>query len=232
MVETIYLAVALIGFLHGLEPGHGWPIAMVYAARYPDATRRAFVSGSIISMAHLVSSVAVVAVYIILRTIFLFSIPYVNVLAGVGLAILGLKFLLERPKGTVEESHGHVHDFKIRGKHLHLHQHPDVGSHNHIHEHSEKFLSLAAIAGFALVLGFAHEEEFALLALVVAGVDPLIMMLLYAGAVTTALTGISVVSVKAYSKFEARLKKYEGLLPKVSGIVLLITAMTFLLGLR
>src|SRR6266516_2782899 len=142
------------------------------------------------------------------------------------------KVPFERPKGTVEESHGHVHDFKIRGKHLHLHQHPDVGSHNHIHEHSEKFLSLAAIAGFALVLGFAHEEEFALLALVVAGIDPLIMMLLYAGAVTAALTGISVVSVKAYSKFEARLKKYEGLLPKVSGIVLLITAMTFLLGLR
>jgi len=94
------------------------------------------------------------------------------------------------------------------------------------------FLSLASIAGFALILGFAHEEEFALLALAVGGVDPLILMLTYAFAVMAALIGISVVSVIAYSQVRSQLKKYEYLIPKVSGLILLLTAATFLLGLR
>ena len=33
MVEVAFLAVTLIGLLHGIEPGHGWPVAMLYATR-------------------------------------------------------------------------------------------------------------------------------------------------------------------------------------------------------
>ena len=91
---------------------------------------------------------------------------------------------------------------------------------------------MASIAGFALILGFAHEEEFALLALAVGGVDPLILMLTYALAVMAALIGISVLSVIAYSQVESRFKKHEHLIPKVSGLILLLTAATFFLGLR
>ena len=83
-----------------------------------------------------------------------------------------------------------------------------------------------------MILGFAHEEEFALLALAVGGVDPLILMVTYALAVMAALIGISVFSVIAYSQVQSRLEKYEYLIPKVTGLILLLTAATFLLGLR
>jgi len=57
-------------------------------------------------------------------------------------------------------------------------------------------------------------------------------MLTYAFAVMAALIGISVVSVIAYSQVQSRLKKYEYLIPKVTGLILLLTAATFFLGLR
>jgi len=57
-------------------------------------------------------------------------------------------------------------------------------------------------------------------------------MLTYAFAVMAALISISVVSVIAYSQVQSRLKKYEYLIPKVTGLILLLTAATFFLGLR
>jgi len=233
MIDPVYFAVAFIGLLHGLEPGHGWPVAMLYASSRPRPLTRAFVSGWVISMAHLASSLAVVVVYLILKAVLAFSIPYINIIAGIALVVLAVRFLLESPKGALEENHGHLHEAFDGGEHIHTHEHPCVAVHCHKHKHLKKvFLSLAGVAGFALILGFAHEEEFALLALVVAGIDPLVLMLTYAFAVMAALIGVSVIAVKAYKQMEERLRKYEGLIPKISGIILLVTAMTFILGLR
>ena len=233
MIEAAYLAVASIGLLHGLEPGHGWPVAMLFASGRPHPLTRAFLSGWVISMAHLVSSIAVVAVYVVLNAVFSFSIPYVNIIAGSALVVLAVRFLMEKPKTDLGQNHGHLHDDFEGGEHSHPHTHRDGPVHVHKHKHTRKvFLSLASIAGFALILGFAHEEEFALLALAVGGVHPLILMLTYAAAVMAALIGISVLSVIAYSQVQSRLKKYEHLIPKVSGLILLLTAATFFLGLR
>jgi len=233
MVEPAYFAVALIGMLHGLEPGHGWPVAMLYASTRPHPLTRALVSSSIISIAHLVSSIAVVAAYVILSTFLEFSIPYINIIAGIALTILAIRFFVEKPKGELKENHGHLHDDFEGGKHVHEHSHRDIGVHTHKHKHAKKlFLSLIGIAVFALILGFAHEEEFALLALAVAGIDPLTLMLTYATAVMIALIGVTLMAVKAYLKMEEKVKKYEGLIPKISGMILLVTAMTFFLNLR
>jgi hypothetical protein len=94
------------------------------------------------------------------------------------------------------------------------------------------FLSLTGIAVFALVLGFVHEEEFALLAFAVGGVDPLRLMLIYAGAVMSALIAVTLLAVKVYSHMEEKLREYEGLIPRISGLILLVTAATFFLNLR
>jgi len=233
MIEPAYFAVAFIGLLHGLEPGHGWPVAMLYASSRPHPLTKAFVSSWVISMAHLVSSLAVVAAYIVVKAILAFSIPYINIIAGIALVVLAVRFLLEKPKSSLEENHGHLHETFDGGEHIHGHEHLGGVVHSHKHKHPKRvFLSLAGIAGFALILGFAHEEEFALLALAVAGIDPLALMLTYALAVMIALIGVTVLAVKAYKQMEERLRKYEGLIPKISGIILLVTAMTFLLGLR
>jgi len=233
MVEPAYFAVALIGILHGLEPGHGWPIAMLYAGTRPQPLTRAFVSSLIISLAHLVSSIAVVAAYMMLSAFLEFSVPYINIIAGAALAILATKLFIEKPKGALEENHGHLHDDFDGGKHIHEHSHHDIGIHTHKHKHAKKlFLSLTGIAVFAFILGFAHEEEFTLLAFAVAGIDPLTLMLTYATAVMMALIGITLMAVKVYSKMEEKVKKYEGLIPKISGMILLITAVSFFLNLR
>lgn len=232
MVEGAFLAVAVVGLLHGLEPGHGWPIAAIYATRSSRPLLRGFVSSWMISAFHLVSSIAVVVAYIILESYVGFSLPYVNYIAGGALLILAGKFFFEKPKDELKDQHGHIHE-GFEGKHEHEHEHLGGIKHAHRHRHAKKvFLTLWSIATIAFVLGFAHEEEFALLALAVGGVDPLILMLTYASAVMVGLVGITMTAVRVYQELEPRLKKYQHLIPKLSGVILLITAVGFLLGLR
>jgi len=226
------MAVALVGLLHGLEPGHGWPFAVLYSIRTSRPVPRALLSSSLISFFHLLSSIALVLVYVFLKTLWSFTLPYVNYLAGVTLAILGARSLL-RKSDFVGENHGHFHEDFGPGEHLHEHDHPSLGKHKHLHRHTRKIiLSLSGIAVLAFALGFAHEEELALLGFAVGGMDPLTLMLVYASAVTVALVGITLTALRVFKRFEDRLVEYEWLLPKVSGLVLLVMAASFLLGLR
>jgi ABC-type nickel/cobalt efflux system permease component RcnA len=232
MIETVFLAVAMVGLLHRVEPGHGWPVAALFAIRSERPIRRALLSSTIISFFHLLSSVAVVAAYAIVKALTGFTIPYLNLIAGLGLAILGFRFLVARlPKEG--KDHVHYHEDFGPGEHTHEHKHTGGERHSHPHSHARRLiLSVSGLAAFAFVLGFAHEEEFALLALAVGGIDPLALMLTYAAAVTAALVGITCVSVSIIGHFEHQFRKYEHLIPKVSGIILLLMAATFLAGLR
>ncbi len=179
------------------------------------------------------SSIAVVAAFVTLNMFLGFSLPYINIITGIALTILAIKFFFEKPKDEIKNNHGHMHDDFDGGKHIHEHSHLDIGSHGHKHKHTKrKFLSLTGIAVFALILGFAHEEEFALLALAVGGIDPLTLMLTYAASVMVALIGVTLVATKVYSKMNEKVKKYENLIPKISGLILLFTAIIFFLGLR
>ncbi len=91
-------------------------------------------------------------------------------------------------------------------------------------------LSLWKIASCAFFIGFAPEEEFALLALVVGGVNPLLLMVAYRLAVTTSLVGVTVFGVKMYEKLKAKINRYEKYMPKNSGIVLLLRAFALLIS--
>jgi nickel/cobalt transporter (NicO) family protein len=52
--------------------------------------------------------------------------------------------------------------------------------------------SLSALVISALVLGFAHEEEFLILSLAAGLVNPLLLMIVYALSVSVALIGITI----------------------------------------
>jgi nickel/cobalt transporter (NicO) family protein len=91
--------------------------------------------------------------------------------------------------------------------------------------------SLAAIAVFGLVLGFAHEEEFVILSLAVGGVNPILLMLAYAFSVAASLIGITVLCVKVYSHIQYRIIPYLKYLPKISALVLAGMAVGFGVGL-
>jgi hypothetical protein len=100
-------------------------------------------------------------------------------------------------------------------EHIHEHWHSETGYHSHVHVHQRRILpSLAAIAGFGLVLGFAHEEEFVILSLAVGGVNPILLKVAYASAVAAALMGITVLAVKVYSQIQDKCHIIQNTFPK------------------
>ncbi len=230
-LETSLIGVVAIGLLHGLEPGHGWPIALLYSARTAKPTFYAFVSSGILSFFHFVSSITVVVIYVVASSLINYTSPILRYIAFAALLVLAVKLLTEKVKDEFEEQHGHFHDSTEDIKHEHLHEHEALGSHSHLHFHPKRdVLNLRKIASFAFFLGFAHEEEFALLALAVGGVNPLLMMVSYGLAVTAGLMGVTILGIKMYEKVKTKLRRYEKYIPKISGLILLALAVQILIG--
>jgi ABC-type nickel/cobalt efflux system permease component RcnA len=224
-LETSLIGVIAIGLLHGLEPGHGWPIALLYSVRTGRPTFYAFVSSGIISFFHFISSIAVVLVYFLASSFVNFTSPILKYIAFVALIVLAIKLFLEKVDDQLENQHGHFHDNAQNLEHEHEHEHPSMGSHTHLHCHPKRLvLSLRKIASCAFFLGFAHEEEFALLALAVGGVSPLLLMSAYGLSVTASLVAITVLGIKMYERVRVRIYRYEKYIPKVSGVILLLLA--------
>jgi hypothetical protein len=90
-------------------------------------------------------------------------------------------------------------------------------------------MSLRKLASCAFLLGFAHEEEFALLALAVGGVSPLLLMSAYGLSVTVSLVAITVLGIKMYERVKVKVFRYERYIPKVSALILLLLAISILL---
>jgi ABC-type nickel/cobalt efflux system permease component RcnA len=53
------------GLSHGINPSHGWPVALLYAIHSRRALLSSIVSSSITAGAHFMSSITVVVAYII-----------------------------------------------------------------------------------------------------------------------------------------------------------------------
>ncbi len=202
-VLSSFIAVAVIGLVHGLEPGHGWPIAALSALGKADRYAYGATAALIIAMAHFVSSIAVLLIYYVAAAFIDFSSPYFRYLVAAVLLILAVRMFLEK---TGSDGNGRIE--KARSGQM----------------------GLKSIAIFALILGFAHEEEFMLLALAVGGVSPIFLMLSYASAVTVSLIATTLFAIRAYSLVETRIRKYEGYIPKITAVVLVILAMLFVLG--
>lgn len=230
-LEASIIGVVVIGLLHGLEPGHGWPLALLYSAKTTRPTFYAVVSSSIISIAHFVSSIAVVLIYVVISAFYDFSSPILTYIAVVALVILAIRMLTEKVESSIEGQHGHFHDNAFELMHEHEHEHPDVGIHTHEHLHPKRLnLSLWKLASCAFVLGFAHEEEFALLALAVGGVSPLLLMTTYGFAVAAGLIGVTLVGVKMYDRLRSRINRYEKYIPRISGLILIVMAVVLIIG--
>jgi len=230
-LETSLIGVIAIGLLHGLEPGHGWPIALLYSARTARPTFYAFISSGILSFFHFVSSITVVIIYVVASSFTNYTSPILKYIAFAALMLLAFKLLTEKVKDEFEAQHGHFHDNAEDTKHEHQHEHVKLGSHTHIHFHPKRVIrSLRKLASCAFFLGFAHEEEFAILALAVGGVNPLFMMTSYGLAVTAGLMGVTILGITMYEKVKTKLRKYEKYIPKISGLILLALAIQIIIG--
>ena len=193
-----------------------------------------FASSGILASAHFLSSMVVVVAFILV-TNYVVEIPdgYMNYAVAAALAILAFIFWREKGEDLEKVQHGHLHESAANQatQHEHLHWHRGTGYHMHAHRHEVRTVpKLAAIAGFALVLGFAHEEEFVILSLAVGGIDPWLLMIAYATAVTAGLVGITVLSVKVYSHIQNKVIPYTKYLPKISALILAAMATCFVLG--
>jgi nickel/cobalt exporter len=229
--SSAYLGVLLVGSLHGLEPGHGWPVAFLYSMKSERPMIIGLVTSSILALFHFASSIVAAAAYVLLSTLFYFPTMALKYIAAAILIVLAISFWREKVEDEFQAQHGHLHGNPEEIEHEHEHEHIGGERHIHIHRHSKSMkLSLTGIAFYAFMLGFAHEEEFALLALAVGGVNPWLLMTIYGLAVSVSLIGVTLVCIKAFQFFLPKIQKYAKYVPKVSAVTLLIIAAAFILN--
>lgn len=231
----VFLGIIAFGLLHGINPSHGWTVAVLYSIRNKRPLLSSLTSSGILAGAHFLSSIVVVAAFLFVTMFIQIPQTYLNYAVAAALGILAYLFWKEKTEDLIETQHGHLHhDFieHIEHEHEHQHWHSSTGSsHTHLHLHQKRSLpTLAAIAGFALVLGFAHEEEFVILTLAVGGINPLLLMIAYATAVAAGLMGVTVIAVKIYSYIQHKVIQYTKYLPKISALILGVMAVGFAVG--
>ena len=307
-------AVAL-GTVHGIEPGHGWPVAASYALDRANEWVYGFAASLILGIGHLVSSIAMVAAFFYAKSYF--DLAQVNepirltetivlggpvsLVAGLLLVVLGIREYRHghshgHGRGlTTDDGHDHstprdqarAQDPSHQPDHSqvqdHAHDHAGVVGHDHSHEgnHGEPghehaphepghehathepgyehdqgdgglWAGLVAalpfvgghshdsddpteaaerglwgIAWFAFLLGFAHEEEFEIIAMCSGSSYCLELMTAYALAVIVGIVGLTMLLVAGYQHFEERVERYTPYLPLVSATVLVVMGFGF-----
>jgi len=146
----VFGGAVLLGLVHGAEPGHGWPIAATYALDREQKWGHGLIASLLLGLGHLVSSLAVVAVFFLAKTALRLerlNEPYVigdvaiggplGIVAGVLLIVLGIREYRKRAPGPIhahqaEQSHRHGHEDDP--EHGHFHE----PGHDHAHEHVDR----------------------------------------------------------------------------------------------
>jgi len=204
---SIYVTAVPIGMLHGVEPGHGWPVAAVFALRQRKRWWYGFWAAVILAVAHLTSSFAVVAAYALAdHFVKLQAFEWMHFVAG-GL----LLFMAGHQWRRKAHSHHHGHG-----------QHEGKSSQERLASGS-----LFGLVGFAFALGFIHEEEFAIIALAAGKTNPWLLMGTYASAVSLSLILLTSLAIATFNRFEEKLTRYERHLPRVSAIILALIGLAY-----
>ncbi|QCS41980.1 hypothetical protein [Natrinema versiforme] len=278
----LLLGAVALGAVHGIEPGHGWPVAASYALDQTNKWAYGFAASFILGVGHLVSSIAMVGVFFYAKEYF--NITQVNepitilgniqiggpvsLVAGGLLIALGIReYSHGHSHGSHDANHdsdhhnsdhGHSHDHEHNSdghhsrsqeqghSHGHGHEHdtsglisrlkgivPLVGGHSHSHDNHDEAADrgLLGIAWFAFVLGFAHEEEFEIIALCAGSNYCLELMSAYAITVIVGIVGLTMLLIAGYQHSEEKVEQYTPYLPAFSATVLIIMGVGFISGL-
>ncbi len=132
---SVVAGVIVIGFIHGVLPDHGWPIAATYALGRKRRWLHGTVAGLVLGVGHLISSVVLVLAYFWFSQFAAFAEgPWMRYLAGTMLILLGVYEY--RNGGHGEFGHDHDHDNHDHHDHDsgHGHDHAHDGGHEH-HDH-------------------------------------------------------------------------------------------------
>jgi nickel/cobalt transporter (NicO) family protein len=295
----LFAGAIILGAVHGMEPGHGWPIAASYALDKASKWVYGFAASFILGVGHLISSIAMVGVFFFAKSYFelaevnqpiqidVFSQTLVlggpvSLVAGMLLILLGIREYThghhhEHDHGGDAQDHDHEHghdhghshadhdhsqghnhgrverhghfdhapthdEGHTRPEHEHSHSNdegilarilgypPFIGEHSHSHSHSQESVdrSLFGIAWFAFLLGFAHEEEFEIIALCAGSNYCLELMSVYAITVIVGIVGLTLLLIAGYHHFEEKVEQYTPYLPAFSASVLIIMGIGFI----
>lgn len=218
---SVFVGAVALGLVHGIEPGHGWPIAAVYALDRSNRWLSGLVSSLLIGVGHLTSSIAVVGLFFLLKTYSGISqFDWLNYVAGALLIFLGIH--------EYRSDHSHDHDAE-EYDHDHDHDHEDDHNHDHDHELSPNDpRGLWGITSAAFFLGFAHEEEFEIIALCTGSSYCLELMLVYALAVILALVALTLLFVAGFEQYEERAERYAEYFPTISAVILIVMGLGFI----
>lgn len=261
----VVAAAIVLGFVHGIEPGHGWPVAAAYALEQSNKWLYGLAASLLLGFGHLVSSIAMVGVFFGAKRYF--DLTQVNepvalapglaiggpvsIVAGVVLVALGVREYRHGHHGHSHDLHGddrshdhhghnYSHDHASDGGHDHDGRGgflarvksalPFVGSHSHTSAEEAAERGLWGIAGFAFVLGFAHEEEFEIIGLCLGSDHCLTLMVVYALTVIVGIVGLTLLLIAGYQHYEQRVEGLTEYLPFVSATVLVVMGSGFILG--
>jgi len=270
----LFAGAIALGVVHGVEPGHGWPVAASYALDQSNKWRYGFAASLILGVGHLVSSIAMVLAFFFAKSYF--ELTEINeplsvagveiggpvgIAAGVLLILLGIREYRhwhghghthagEGVENREQSDHGngHSHGHHDEESHSRDHGNPDrgivdklrvalpfVGGHGHDHGHGSPAdatdRGLWGIAGFAFVLGFAHEEEFEIIALCAGSEYCLSLMTAYALTVIAGIVSLTLLLIGGYERYEERVERYTDYLPLFSAAVLVVMGVGFVAGL-
>ncbi len=284
-VSGLLLGAVALGAVHGIEPGHGWPVAASYALNTAHKWLYGLLASLIIGVGHLVSSIAMVALFFYAKNYFsltevdepvtlLGDVQIggpVSIVAGLLLVGLGVREYTHGHSHSHDD--GHAHDHGDGGEHPHDHGDADGHSHAHSHDsdHGDSHANgqsnghadtprraptrawrclpsargsrahgstdtagqrgLFGIAWFAFVLGFAHEEEFEIIALCAGSEHCLELMTVYALTVIVGIVGLTLLLIAGYQRYQERVERYTPYLPVFSAVVLVAMGAGFIAGL-
>ncbi|MEJ6485615.1 sulfite exporter TauE/SafE family protein [Nostoc punctiforme UO1] len=207
LTVLIALAIAFLwGGLHAFSPGHGKTIVGAYLVGSRSNAQHALFLGLIMTITHTAGIFALGLVtlgtsqFILTEQLY----PWLSVLSGVLVTVIGLNLFISRLQGTqVSHSHDHVHS--------HQHSH-DLHHHHHLHhEHSHlpphgaslKWSSLLAlgISGGLLPCPSALVVLLSAIAMGRVGFG-LALVSAFSLGLAAVLTGIGLMLVYAKNRFE------------------------------
>jgi len=167
-----YTSAIILGLLHGSDPGHGWPLSALHSIDKGKSYTRAVTMTSILAAGHFVSTLFVVSLVWLLGSIAEAYLEYLQLGAGILLFLIGLTGLY---RGLSSRS-------------------------RHGNDHNSNYAIISSggawsLFKYALLLGFAHEEEIALAAIILLGAHPLLLALGYSLAVYTSMLLWTIASV-------------------------------------
>ncbi|MEB3780133.1 MAG: hypothetical protein GSR85_07880 [Desulfurococcales archaeon] len=164
-----YVSAIMLGLLHGSDPGHGWPLSALYSVDKDKSYRRAVATTSILAVGHFISTLFVVSLVWMLGSIAEAYLEYIQLGAGMLLLSTGLIGLY---RGISKSNHDHNH-----------------------HDPAVNNRDTWSLFKYSLLLGFVHEEEIALAAIILLGAHPLLLALGYSLAVYASMLFWTITSV-------------------------------------